>query len=243
MQTVRVRTTQNVFIEYGLASIGDRILAYLIDRVILAIYIITVIAVLVQTEIQGNDDITIWIAIILVAFPLLFYSLLFEIAMNGQTPGKRVMKIQVVKLDGTPATIGNYLLRWIFGPVDFLFMSGVVAVVCIAMGGKGQRVGDMVADTTVVKANSQHEISGNEIFIVPEKTHTPTFAQVTELNDRDIELIQRALDVMREQGNAEPALAITGKIKSRLGIQSDLNTTDFLTTIVKDYGILMSGRV
>jgi len=243
MQTVRVRTTQNVFIEYALASIGDRILAYVIDRVLLAIYIVTVIAVMVQTEIQGNDNITIWIAIILVAFPLLFYSLLFEIGMNGQTPGKRIMKIQVVRLDGTPATVGNYLLRWIFAPVDFLIMSGVVAVVCIAMGGKGQRVGDMVAGTTVVKANAQHEVSGNDIFIVPEETHTPTFAQVTELSDRDIELIQRALDVMREQANAEPALAITGKIKSRLGIQSDLSTADFLNTIVKDYSMLMSGRV
>jgi uncharacterized RDD family membrane protein YckC len=238
MQTVRVRTTQNVFIDYTLASIGDRILAYLIDRVVLILYTVALLALLSQ----GNVN-NVWVWIVFLGMPWLFYSLAFEIAMNGQTPGKRVMNIQVVKLDGTPATIGSYLLRWIFALVDFYIMSGVVAVVCIAMGEKGQRVGDVVANTTVVKVSSQHETTGSDIFIAPEETHTPTFSQVTELSDRDIELIQRALDAMRYHDNVEPALVITEKIKSRLGIQSNLSAADFLHTIVKDYGMLMSGRV
>ena len=238
MQTVRVRTTQNVYIDYALASIGDRILAYLIDRVILIFYILVIAYFFVQTKIEN-----VWVYFIFIGFPVFFYSLLFEITMNGQTPGKRVLKIQVLNMDGTPATIGGYLLRWIFAIVDFYILSGVVAVICIAMGGKGQRVGDVVANTTVVKANSEKEITGSEIFIVPEQTHTPTFARVTELNDRDIELIQRALDAMLDHANAEPAIAITEKIKSRLDIQSDLSPNDFLRTIVKDYSMLMSGRV
>ncbi|MGC3944161.1 MAG: RDD family protein [Chryseolinea sp.] len=238
MQTIRVRTTQNVFIDYALASIGDRILAYLIDRVILILYSVAMFAIFVQANINN-----IWLWIAFVGVPWMFYSLVFEITMNGQTPGKRVMNIQVVKLDGTPATIGSYLLRWIFALVDFYIMSGVVAVICIAMGGRGQRVGDMVANTSVVKGGSQQEISGNEIFITPEETHTPTFTQVADLSDRDIELIHRALEVMRQQDNDEPVLALTDKIKSRLGIQSNLSAVDFLNTIVKDYSIVMAGRI
>jgi uncharacterized RDD family membrane protein YckC len=238
MQTIRVRTTQNVFIDYALASIGDRILAYLIDRVILILYSVALLAVLAQAGINN-----VWIWIVFLGLPWLGYSLAFEVLMNGQTPGKRVMNIQVVKLDGTPATIGSYLLRWIFALVDFYIMSGVVAVVCIAMGEKGQRVGDVVANTTVVKVGSQQEIASSDIFITPEVTHTPTFTQVAELNDRDIELIHRALDAMRHHDNDEPVLLITEKIKSRLGIQSNLSAVEFLNTIVKDYGMLMSGRL
>lgn len=238
MQTVRVRTTQNVFIDYTLASIGDRILAYLIDRVILILYTVALFAALAQ----GNVN-NVWVWIVFLGLPWLFYSLAFEIAMNGQTPGKRVLNIQVVKLDGTPATIGNYLLRWIFALVDFYIMSGVVAVVSIAMGGKGQRVGDVVANTTVVKVSPQQETTSSDIFIAPDETHMPTFTQVADLSDRDIELIHRALDAMHHHENDEPVLLITEKIKSRLGIQSNLSAVDFLNTIVKDYGMLMSGRV
>ena len=238
MQTVRIRTTQNVFIDYALASVGDRILAYLVDRVILILYTVALVAGLAQAETNN-----VWVWIIFLGIPWLFYSLAFEILMNGQTPGKRVMNIQVVKLDGTPPTVGSYLLRWIFAFVDFYLMSGIIAVLCVAMGGKGQRVGDMVANTTVVKAIAQNEIKGDEIFVAAGEAHVPTFAQVSELNDRDIELIHRALDVMRQQDNDEPVLALTDKIKSRLGIQSSLNAVDFLNTIVKDYGALMSGRV
>lgn len=236
MQTVRVRTTQNVFIEYALASIGDRILAYIIDRVVLIIYSLAVFAFLARAN-------NVWIWITALGVPWLFYSLVFEIIMNGQTPGKQMMSIQVVKLDGTPATIGGYLLRWIFALVDFYIMSGVIAVVCITMGKKGQRVGDVVANTTVVKVGSQQEISSAEVFVTPEETHIPTFTEVATLNDRDIELIHRALDAMREHNNDAPARAIMEKVKSRLGIQSNMSTADFLSTIVKDYGILMSGRI
>src|SRR5687767_1400562 len=150
MQTIRVRTTQNVFIEYPLASIGDRVLAYLVDLAFLTSYSIAVMVSLLALEIE-EDGWYLWL--FLLTLPWLFYSLLFEIFMNGQTPGKKFLKIQVVKLDGTPPSIGAYLLRWLFAVVDLLFY-GVVAIVVIASGGKGQRLGDVVAGTSVVKLTS-----------------------------------------------------------------------------------------
>lgn len=238
MQTIRIRTTQNVVIEFTLASIGDRILAHLFDRIILFLYSVALFALLLQADVNN-----IWLWIFLVGVPWLFYSLAFEVFMNGQTPGKRVLNIQVVKLDGTPPTVGSYALRWIFAMVDIYILSGVIAVVCIAMGGKGQRIGDMVADTTVVKGASRGEITGKDIFVAPAESESATFAQVADLNDRDIELIHRALDVMREHGNKEPVTAIAAKIKARLAIQTDESDVAFLHTIVRDYGIVMSGRI
>lgn len=237
MQTIRVRTTQNVFIEYPLGSIGDRILGYIIDRLFLIFYSVLIALTFISTEID-EDAWILWV--IFLGLPWLFYSLLFEIFMNGQTPGKRLMKIQVVRLDGTPPTIGDYLLRWLFSFVDFLF-SGAVAVVVIATNGKGQRIGDIVAGTSVVKLAEHKNITAQEVFTAAEEQHIATFPQVTSLTDRDIELIQRALDVNRDQGNTQPVMMITEKIKSMLGIQTDLPPVKFLYTIIKDYQTLSAG--
>ena len=236
MQTVRVRTTQNVFIDYPTASIGDRILAHLLDRLILILYSVAIVAVLLNSEVE---EWYIWL--ILLGFPWLFFNLAFEIFMNGQSPGKQVMKIKVVRLDGTPPTIGDYLLRWIFSFLDYYVLSGAIAVVIIAMGGKGQRLGDIVAGTAVVKLAEQQEISAKEIFVTSDEEHIPTFSQVSQLSSNDIELIQRALEVNREQGNIQPVMILTEKIKSMLAIQSDMPPVKFLYTIIKDYNRLTAG--
>jgi uncharacterized RDD family membrane protein YckC len=237
MQTVRVRTTQNVLIDYPVASIGDRILGHLIDRLILIAYSAAVIALLI------NIDMEWWyVWLILLGFPWMFFSVLFEIFMNGQTPGKQLMKTKVVRLNGTPASVGDFMLRWVFSLIDFYILSGAIALVAVAMGGKGQRIGDMVAGTTVVKLIEQREISASEVFVTAEEMHVPTFTQVTQLSDKDIELIQRALEVNRDHGNGQPVMVITEKVKMLLGIQTDLPPVKFLYTIIKDYNSLTTGR-
>jgi uncharacterized RDD family membrane protein YckC len=230
MQTIKVRTTQNVFIQYPVASAGDRIIAHLLDRIILILYSVAVIVAMIRLEIEAW-----WLYIILIAVPWVFYSLCFEIFMNGQTPGKRVMTIQVVRLDGTQPSVGDYVLRWIFGFIDFYVMSGVIAVITIIAGGKGQRLGDMVAGTSVAKLIAEKEVTANEVFISSEDVYVPTFPQVVQLGGRDIEVIQKALDANRTFGNEQPLMLVTEKIKTLLGVETDLPPAQFLYTIVKDY--------
>lgn len=235
MQTIKVRTTQNVFIHYPVGSVGDRILAYLLDRLILVVYTVAIVALFINIEMEE-----VWIWIVVIGFPWLFYHLFFEIYMNGQTPGKRAMNIKVIRLDGTPATIGDYLLRWIFSFVDFYILSGALAVIVVAVGGKGQRIGDVVAGTSVIKLVQQKEVTASDVFVTAEAEHTVTFAQVVHLSERDIELIQRALEANRDQGNIQPVLAVTERIKSLLGVQTDLSPVNFLTTVIKDFQHLTS---
>lgn len=235
MQTIQVRTTQNVFIHYPLASIGDRILAYLLDQLILIVYAIAMVILLYNLEVNGE-----WFIILTVSLPYLFYSVLLEIFMNGQTIGKRVLNIQVIRLNGTPATVGDYLLRWVFALVDFGLFSGALAVILIAAGGKGQRLGDMVAGTSVIKLIEQKEITANDVFVAADVSYQPTFSQAIQLTEKDIEIIQRALEVNRDIGNPKPMLAVTEKIKSQLGIQTDLPPVKFLYTLVKDFSHLTS---
>ncbi|MBT1698684.1 RDD family protein [Fulvivirgaceae bacterium PWU4] len=233
MQTISVQTTQNVSIQYPIASVGDRIVAYLLDLAILIAYAIAVIAAFVNMDLD-----VVWPWIVFLVMPWFLYHLMFEIFMNGQSPGKRVMNIQVVRVDGTQPGVGNYLLRWVFSLIDFHILSGAIAVIAIATNGRGQRVGDVVAGTCVVKLIAQKEITASEVFISPEDTYVPVFPQVVQLASRDIELIQRALDANTNHGNMQPVLMVTDKIKSLLGVQTDLAPAQFLYTIVKDFNHL-----
>ena len=235
MQTIRVRTTQNVFIEYPLASVGERIAAYLIDWIILVLYTVAIVAIFAKVEVKFW-----YVWLIVLGIPWLLFSLLFEIFMNGQTPGKLALKIKVARLDGTPPAIGDYLMRWIFSFIDFYILSGAVAVVVIAVGGKGQRLGDIVAGTSVVKLVEHHQITTQNVFVPVEEQYTPTFTQVVNLTEKDIELIQRALEVNRDQGNIQPVMAVTERIKSLLGVQTDMPPLKFLYIVVKDFQHLTS---
>ncbi len=235
MQTIQVRTTQNVFIHYPLASVGDRILAYLLDQIILIVYSIAVGVLLYNMDVDQW-----WIRSLIIGLPWLLYSVLFEIFMNGQSPGKSVLNIKVIRLNGTPPTVGDYILRWIFRFIDFWIFSGAVAVILIAVGGKGQRLGDVVAGTSVVKLIEQKEITAKEVFVTADVAYAPIFGQATQLNEKDIEIIQRALEVNRNLGNPKPMLAVTEKIKIQLGIQTDLPPIKFLYTLIKDFNHLTS---
>lgn len=237
MQTVSVRTTQNVVIDYPVASLGDRILAYFIDALIIIAYFIVCVILIGFAEIGS-----VAIIISLITIPVFLYHLMFEIFMNGQSPGKRQMNIKVVRLDGTPATIGNYVIRWLMRIIEIDILSGAMAMVVIVINGKGQRLGDIAAGTTVVKLVEQKAVTAKEVFTLTDENYVPVFQQVIQLNDNDIELIQQALEVNRTTGNLRPVMAVTEKVKSNLGIQTDLPPVKFLYTIVKDYGHITAGK-
>ncbi|MCD9016054.1 RDD family protein [Parachryseolinea silvisoli] len=237
MQTVSVRTTQNVFIQYPVASLGDRMAAGLIDTVIVVAYIVLVAYGMSLVEI---DSAALGISVLVI--PSILYHLLFEIFMDGQSPGKRQMKIKVVRTDGTPATIGNYLLRWLLRLVEVQAAQGMIAVITIAWNGRGQRLGDIAAGTTVVKLVKQKDVTAAEIFTLATDDYVPQFPGVIMLSDRDAELIQQALEVYRRHDNLQPAMIVTEKIKTRLGIQTDMTFEAFLTTILKDYSQLTAGK-
>jgi uncharacterized RDD family membrane protein YckC len=230
MYTISVRTAQNVFIHYPVASIGDRILAHLLDQLIKVLYVIVLFLLFISAKLDEA-----WIIYVLFALPIILYTLIFEIFMNGQTPGKRALNIQVVRLDGTPPSMGGYVIRWMFSLLEFTVSSGIIAVITVLVTGKGQRLGDVVAGTSVVKLIKQEVYSSREVFVSTDDAYQPTFSQVIALSEKDIELIQQALEVNRIQDNSKPMLMATDRVKSLLGIQSDMPPVKFLYTIVKDY--------
>ena len=234
MQTIRVRTTQNVLIDYPIAGLFDRILAFALDALIFLAYLILTFSLF-----DGIKMLDVWLAYV-IYLPAFFYNLIFEIAMNGQSPGKRVLKIKVVRLDGDSPTIANYILRWILWPLDVL-LSGSIAITFILLTPNGQRLGDVVAGTTLIKLTSVGALISQKIIRDLEQSdYQAQFPQVVRLSDKDISLIKEALQVNIQLGITRPMEVISEKIRIMFDIHSDMATLTFLNTVLKDYHHLTS---
>lgn len=236
MAGIRIETTQNIELEYELAGVGDRLVAYLIDLLLYGAYLLLVI--LLESETNVLKAVGGW-AILLYSLPILTYQLLCEVLMNGQSLGKRVRRIRVVSLDGRQPTLGQYLLRWIFRIVDDMIGSGVVAILCIAMTERAQRVGDMLAGTTVVRSEplaTFHET----IHAHTEEGYVPVYETAILLSDHDISLLKEVLNlVAREPGRHEGILRkAVEKTREVIGAVPAQDTVGFLQTVVRDYSHL-----
>lgn len=230
MPIIRIETTQNVFIEYETGSLGDRILAWLIDFFILFGYTILVIFLLTTLRIKNEY----WI-IISLAIPWFLYDLLAEIFFQGQSVGKAQFKLKVVALNGRQPSIGKYLLRWIFRPVDLMLMGpGLVAILVMLGGGRGQRLGDIVAGTALVSTRKRHNRKAVGIPNLDDD-YEPIFPEVSLLSDRDIAIIKEAIAAYKLGEPNIPTNNAANKVKEVLKIEHDLPPLKFLNTVVKDY--------
>ncbi|MBN2426023.1 MAG: RDD family protein [Calditrichaceae bacterium] len=241
MDTIRVQTAQNVDLEYEIASIGDRILAYLLDAVFLIAYLVVVMIITAIIFGSGLDHRYIgWIFLLLL--PYLFYDLLCETLMDGQSFGKKLRQIKVIRIDGSQPTLGNYLLRWLLRLVDIGLSYGGVALLTILINGKGQRLGDLAAGTTVIKLVKRTEIK-DTIFTNVEDTYQPVFRQVVNLDDKTIEIIKEVLNTFLDEdrhGLTRQKLTLKTQrvIENKLGLKSGMEAKPFLQTILKDYNYL-----
>lgn len=235
MQRIQVQTAQNVKIAYDLASIGDRIVAFLIDIILIGFLFMGFTFLMDFINIPLSTAVT-----LIFIIPFMIYHLLFEIFFNGQSLGKMAMKIKVVMLDGSQPSIGAFIIRWMFRLLEITGTSGSVALVTILINGKGQRLGDIAAGTTVVKLQMNVAVTRHELIKQEKSDYMVSFDKVEQLTDADIAVILESLKIFRNSGNRTPIEATEQKIKDLLSIESDLPSVKFLYTIVRDYNHLTS---
>jgi len=231
MSTVRIRTTQNVIVEHNLATLGDRLLAIIIDKIVVYVYIFGIIGIM--SRYLESENITAIIVTILFILPAFFYSLALEILLNGQTLGKKALQIRVIRMDGTPATIGNYIVRWLLRLID----DGMIGFLCIAITEKNQRLGDLAAGTVVIKTARKTNLA-DTLPTFSENTYEPEFAQARELTDSQAALIKEALNAYYQEDNYVVVDALSRKLRELLQIQTDMPPLAFLKTLLKDYSHL-----
>jgi uncharacterized RDD family membrane protein YckC len=175
MQTIKITTSQNIDIDYEVGGLGERILARLIDIGILALlFFVGMFAGGIAGVFAGSQA---FLVVSLIAYGVIFvfYDLAFEIFMNGQSIGKRIMKIKVISLDGSQPRVSQYLLRWLFRIVDFVLLEpGLVALIVAAVSEKPQRVGDIVAGTVLIRTVPRTQMD-SIVFMPVYEGYQPVF--------------------------------------------------------------------
>jgi uncharacterized RDD family membrane protein YckC len=236
MAVISITTSQNIELEYDLASLGERIVATIIDLVIMVGYVI-VIGMFANLS-DGLDYKYGWVYLF-IFLPVTFYSLLSETFLNGQSVGKKVMGIKVISLNGNPASFGQYLIRWLFRLVDLWIGSFVLAIILIAVSEKHQRVGDIVAGTTVVRTRPRMALQETLYTPVADINYVANYPEVTKLSDSDMQLVKEVLINVQKSGNTPLAIQTMEKIESVLNIKSHHDDpVVFLRALLSDYNHL-----
>ena len=244
MKTIDIRTTQNVTIEYELATLRERILAFFIDVVI--VYVTC--AILFFTLDQGFRDTFLNIQnyglqFVVIFSIFVFYQLFSEIIADGQSWGKKAVGIKVVRLDGQEPGLSEYLLRSVFYIIDVLFSFGVVANLLISSSAKSQRLGDMTANTTVIRVRFNLRFRLEDILKINTiEDYEPQFPEVRKLSEQDMLLIKSIITrsrLYRNKAHQDVVSDLMVRLKEELNLDKmPQNKIEFLKTLIRDYIVL-----
>lgn len=271
MQKLVIKTPLNVNVDVQHAGVGLRLAAFILDLIFIYLYIWALSYTFFDLfGVQGNIfdggtmhyDVHVFLEILFVIllFPALFYSLWTEFLFNGQTFGKMICKIRVVKLNGYKAGFTEYFTRWIFRFVDFwtgsfmlLFfvpifgsetamilagmltmMTGIVAFISIIRTQNSQRLGDIVAGTTVLKLREKHSI---DITILEEikETYIPKYSQVMKLSDNDARIIKDTFVIARKNRDYATLRRLRSRLEEVMDVKGEQSDVEFIDRVMKDF--------
>jgi uncharacterized RDD family membrane protein YckC len=216
-----ISTPEQVSLDFPLAGIGSRFMAFLIDSLIQGLCFLVVGLLLAIIGITlGRAVGTTWAIAVLVILVFLIYwgyFAFFEALWGGQTPGKRVVGIRVVKDSGRAIKFTEAASRNLMRAIDSLPGVYLFGLITMLISPEKKRLGDYVAGTVVV-----HEKSAVEVYPDLQKLDdtTPVPNWTTKLNDRDLQLIESFLHrrITLEQGvRLVTAMRIVEHVNSRTG--------------------------
>ena len=245
MSSIDIQTTQNVTIAYELATLKDRFFATLIDGAIAIMIGLGIIfsASWIVGDIFGEDGSLLMVARFIPIITFMGYHLISEIVANGQSWGKKLMGLKVVRLDGAEAGLSDYLLRAIFHIVDTIFSLGILAAMMIASSQRKQRLGDMTANTTVIKLIPEKITRLDDVLKISTKeNYTPLYPDIKHFKESDMLLVKNAILRYKQYPNPahkEALLLLTQKFSDLLELpEVTKKKLAFLETILKDYVVL-----
>ncbi|HLK31424.1 MAG TPA: RDD family protein [Puia sp.] len=248
MSSVKLDTGFNIQIDFAITPFHKRLFAWVIDIVLVIAYWWLMIELL-SIDYGSSSNFPYWIWII-AELPPMLYHFICEATLNGQSIGKKAMNIQVIALDGGQPTISQYLIRWLFRAVDFpliVFASVVygelpwwcmpllfAGIGCVIITPNSQRIGDLVAGTIIIDKKNRTSWQ-DTVFTELETGYQPMFPQVMQLSDKDVNTLKSIIGSVKKNNNYDLSMRIAERIKSKLNIQSDQDSLDFLETLLKDY--------
>lgn len=234
MSNLQINTTQNVNLNYKIVSVGERIVAFFIDAFILYLYAVLVDFIGDAIGYIYEDGWTQRGIVALIFLPASCYSLVMHSIFNGRTVGKMLLKMRVVKLDGSPVHWSNYLVRWMLRLVDIWTFLGSIGLLTILFSERRQRLGDAAAGTVVISTKNKTKVS-HTILEEVEEAYQPKFTNVTLLTDKDVRLIKETYRIARKSNDFKTMTALRVKVDSILQTKSELYDVQYLDTVLKDY--------
>lgn len=241
MSKIDIQTTQNVTIEYELAPLMERIFAFLIDSVILWGSLIIFWQIFIPNEpfLVSSHPFN-----LLVQIPIfLFYSLGSEVLMDGQSLGKRIFGIKVVKITGEAASFNDYIIRWSFRMIDIYLSFGTLASLMIGSSPKHQRLGDLVGDTAVIKVRSSFHLKLQDILKINSlENYEITYPDVRQFSEQEMLFIKNTMNRYNRYPNEahrKALMELTYKITRLLKLEAPPKDKPlFLKTLIRDYIVL-----
>jgi uncharacterized RDD family membrane protein YckC len=256
MAIITVSTPFNIDLEFKVAPFAKRLLAWAIDIVIICFYYYLMLRFIYPLFGKG-EVISTAAQLFIIILPVLFYQLMFELLMNGQTIGKKLAGIKVIDREGREPGWGQYITRWMLSlgnlfvytvPYMILENAGLLLVFmvlyvpdffAIVLSQKSQRIGDLAAGTVVIDSSYKPDINETIYLNIENEQYKPLFPQVMRLSDKDINGIRNLLLVKNPSRDTEHyIIEVAQKIKSLLDIETDLHPNDFLEQLLKDYNFL-----
>jgi len=268
MGAIKVPTNFNIELEFEVPEFYKRLLALVIDVILEYFYlrIAGEIYETIARNASWDSDTPydLHAAGLLLLLPVMIYHPVMEITMNGQSLGKKVMGLRVVDEIGGKPSISQFLIRWLLRISDlwiaililiiasnpdfgrnleatFIILSAlaflVTDIVLVVSSKKGQRIGDILAKTILISIRTKSNIE-ETVFQEVADNYVPSFPQIMQLGDKDINAIKSIVETARKKGDYNMAEAAGAKIKSHLKIESSMPPFDFLDVLLKDYNYL-----
>ena len=233
-------TGQYVELTQTPASVGDRLIAALIDYAILGVYftaLVSFFGIFFDSFVFDVNGIILITIYALMYFPIIFYFPACEILARGQSLGKMAMKTRVVTIEGNTPSVSDCLLRWLLYPLD-TFLTGFLGVVFITFGKYRQRLGDLAAGTIVIKTTStQYDFYSVNDYNYVQPGYEPTYPEAANLSTKQVDVITRTLYSSDYSRRNELVYKLAVQVQQYLGVQVAANVyaDAFLLTVLNDF--------
>ncbi len=257
MAIIRVATSFNVDLDFEIAPFHKRLLAYFIDFSLLICYLY-VIKYILYGFLDLNMKENMGMDIIVISIPMLLYPFCSELFLNGQSVGKKIMKIRVMSLSGNEPSVGQYIIRWVTRFFEWPFLFGYVVLsgpaiyayifitaflglgvlIIMTVTPKSQRLGDLAAGTVVVNTRTDLNIADTIFIETVQQGYTPKYPEVMQLTDADINTIKMVLNRTKKSRNRELGERVKARIMQVLHINTEEPAEEFLEKLLEDYNYL-----
>lgn len=212
-ETLIIETPERVQLAFALASIGNRFLAAMIDHSI-QILVLLFISGIANVILEGygiqagnlfvSSELGKWAyAILIIASFLIFstYFVFFEWLWNGQTPGKRWLKLRVIREDGRPITLWEAIARNLIRLFDIFPGLYSIGLITVFLSNRDQRLGDLFAGTVVIRERTDEAPTFDETFSNPTsdaafrrvQKRTEFKANLAAVKETEIEVVENFL--------------------------------------------------